>query len=802
MRKNKSFSIITIAGLAIGIAASLLLFIVIHHEASYDNYHTKKDRIYRVVTNKLNHTTHAVETYIQGVPNTLPFALRRDFPGLEKTGALTDFGGAQIYVPGKTADDEEKKFKQNEGNFFIEPTVFEIFDFTWLAGNAKGLTAPNTGVISESMAKTWFGNAEAAMNKIIEFWSFRYKVQIIGVFKDVPSNSDIPVKLGISLSTLYEKIWPGFASNDNGWKDVNYALQCFALLPEGQSIAPQAAQLPGFVRQYYHPDLNNKQEMVLQFQPLHDIHLNKDYGSFKDDGFSKKELWSLGLIGVFLLLVACINFINLATAQSINRSKEIGVRKVLGSNRSQLIQQFLQETGILTLLAILLGSILAFLSLPMLSTLIDNDLSSNHSPYMAIALFLLSIAVIITFLAGFYPALVISGFKPVMIFRNRISAKTVGGISIRRGLVVFQFVIAQLLIIGTIVVVKQMQLFHNRPLGFVKEGVALISLPSDSALQIKRTYLRQRIQSVPGVQATSYCAEAPLTAWSWQSDFYFENNPAMQPFKLTQQFGDTGYVNTFGLKMVAGRQPFYSDFIREVMVNETAVKKLGFRSPEEILGKTLSFDTTNRFTIVGVLRDYNSRPLHVEMKPLALIAYKNVYDNIAVRVDPANMMNTMEQVKQVFNEVYPTYMFDPYFLEQRLDRYYKTESAASQLFKIFATLAIFISCLGLYGLVAFMAVQKTKEIGIRKVLGASVRNIVFLFSKEFTFLILAAFAIATPIGYYFMNRWLQDFYYHIDIGWSVFVMTILASVIIAWVTVGFKAVKAALINPVKSLKTE
>jgi putative ABC transport system permease protein len=800
--KNKSFSFINIAGLAVGIAASLLIFIVIYNETSYDNYHIKKDRIYRVVTNMVNRTTHAMEQHNRGVPNALPFAFRQDFPGFEKTGAIIDLGDAQIYVPGKTAANEEKKFKQNEGNFFTEPEVFDIFDFTWLAGNAKGLTAPNTGVISESMAKTCFGSVEAAMNKTFEFWSFRFKVQIIGVFKDVPANSDIPVKMGVSFATLYQKVWTGFATYDGAWKNANITLQWFALLPEGHSIAPQAAQLPAFVKKYYHPDGDKKLDMAIQFQPLHDIHFNNDYGTFNGDSFSVKELWSLGLIGAFLLLVACINFINLATAQSINRSKEIGVRKVLGSNRYQLVQQFLQETAILTGLAIVVGGLLALLTLPMLSTLIGKNFSENDSPYMAIGLFLLSIAVIVTFLAGFYPALVISGFKPVMIFRQRINAKTVGNGSLRRVLVVFQFVIAQLLVTGTIVVVKQMHFFRNRPLGFQKEGVALISLPSDSTLKLKYPYLRQRIQTVPGVQMASLCEEAPMTAWSRQADFYFDSNPVMQPFKTTRQFGDTGYVNTFGLQLVAGRQPFYSDSVREVMVNETMVKKLGLRSPGAIIGKTISFDNKSHFAVVGVLRDYNSRTLHVEMKPVTLIAHNPMYEFIAVRVHPANMNKTMAKVQQVFKEIYPSYLYDPYFLDEQLERFYKTEAATSQLFKLFATLAIFISCLGLYGLVAFMAVQKTKEIGIRKVLGASVHNIVYLFSKEFTLLVALAFIVATPIGYYFMNRWLQDFYYHIDIGWSVFVMTILASMIIAWITVGYKAVKAALVNPVKSLKME
>jgi putative ABC transport system permease protein len=801
LRKNKSFSIINVAGLAVGIAASLLIFLVVYHENNYDDYHTKRDRIYRVVTARVNRVTGAMEERSRGVPDPLPLALRQDFPAFEKMATFANFGGAQIYVPGNTPSSPEKQFKQDEGLFFVQPEAFDVFDFTWLAGNAKGLTAPNTGVISETLANTWFGSAEAAMGKTIEFWSFRKTMQIQGVYKDVPSNSDIPVAMAVSFATLL-KIVPNFGNYDGAWNNINYTLQTFVLLPQGHSIAAQSAQLTGFVKKYYTPDQNKHLDMELKFEPLSEVH-HSDYGTLTDNAFSIRELWSLGLIGAFLLLVACINFINLATAQSINRSKEIGVRKVLGSNRRQLIQQFLQETGIITLLAIVLGGLLAFLSLPLLSALIGKDITPRPWHYPTIGLFLLGLAIVVTLLAGFYPAMVVSGFKPVLIFRNKINAKAIGGISLRRGLVVFQFVIAQLLVIGTIVVVKQMNFFRKQSLGFTSEGIALVSLPSDSALKTKYAYLKQRIQAIPGVEGTSLCLEAPMTPWSTQDNFYFNNNPEPKSFKISQQCGDTGYVNTFGLQLVAGRQPFYSDSLREVMINENAVQRLELSSPAEAIGKTFSFNGREWYTISGVLRNYNSRSLQVEMRPLVLMAQSgNYYEYIAVRMHPSAISNTFAQVQKIYKEVYPTYMFDPFFVDQRMERFYRSEATVSQLFKLFAILAIFISCLGLYGLVSFMAVQKTKEIGIRKVLGASLRNIVLMFSKEFTLLVILAFAIATPIGYYFMNQWLQGFYYHITVGWSVFAITMVASVIIAWITVGYKAVRAALVNPVKSLKTE
>lgn len=802
LRKNKSFSLINIAGLGVGIAASLLIFLVIHHEMNYDGYHEKKDRIYRVVVEKKSHSNGAIEEYHRGVPNPLPDALRNDLTSFEKVSALTNLGSAQIYVPGKSGLADEKRFKENEGLFFTEPGIFEIFDYKWVAGNAVGLTAPNTGVIDQSMAEKYFGSAEAAMGKTIEFWSFRNKVLITGVFKDLPANTDVPVRLGVSFATLRKMFPPDVFTSAENWKGINDGLQCFVLLSPERSIASEAAQLPAFVKKYYPEDQHTIRSMQLKLQALTDIHLNQDYGTFNNDGLSKKELWSLGLIGAFLLLVACINFINLATAQSVLRAREIGVRKVLGSNRSQLVRQFLQETGVIALCALVLGILLAVVALPLLNELMNKKLSQHMLYHPTVLLFMVTMTILVTFLAGLYPALIVSGFKPVAIFKNKLTSKAAGGISLRRGLVVFQFVIAQLLVIGTIVVVKQTQFFRNRSMGFDKAGIATIDLPSDSSLKVKYPLLKQRVLSIPGVEGASLCWNTPATLWIRENEFYFNNDAVKRSFKLTMQYADTGYYSTFGIKLAVGRLPFASDSTREILVNETAVKQLGFASAGEIIGKTISFDGVMKYPVVGVLRDFHSQSLHVGIKPMAMSTYYDTYETIAVRMNPQGINGTLAQLQKVFREVYPTYMYDVDFFDEKIARFYKAEATTAQLFKIFATLAIFISCLGLYGLVAFIAVQKTKEVGIRKVLGASVQSIVYLFSKEFTVLIIIAFLIAAPVGYYFMNKWLLDFHYHITIGVGVLGLAIVSSLVVAWITVGYKAVKAALASPVKSLKTE
>jgi putative ABC transport system permease protein len=797
--KRKSFSIINILGLAVGIAVSLLIFLVIQNEFSYDRYHSKRDRIYRVVSTQLNKSNGEIKSKHAGVPSPLPEAMRLDFPQLEKVGAIWGLPKSQIYIPAKGME-EEKRFKENGGLYWADAAVFDIFDFKWIVGNARELTEPNTVVLDESLAGKYFDDPHAAIGKTIQLWSFRIPLRIVGVFKNVPDNSDIPLKLAGSVETL-KKLAPDMFANPDSWKYVSDNNECFMLAGKGQQPDALQSQLNSFVKKYYKEDPSYRWQLA--FQPLPAVHFDKDFGTFKNDALSRKEILSLGLIGIFLLLVACINFINLSTAQSVNRAKEIGVRKVLGGNRSQLMKQFLQETALITFFALLLGCLLAFAALPLLNNLMHKGLSLNLFNNLTIPFYLLLTGITVTLMAGIYPALILSGFSPIQVLKNKISTKAVGGISLRRGLVVFQFVIAQLLIIGTVVVVKQMKFFRDRPMGFDKDGIALINLPSDSSLKVKYPLLKSRMEALPGVVSTSLCMEAPAGSWAWTTDFIFDNDAEKKDFTISGQFADTGYFKTFGISLLAGRLPFQSDTTREVVVNEALVKKLGFRSPEEIVGKNFEFAGWDRkVPIVGVIKDYNNKSLREAIMPMAITTNYNAYEWIAVRMDRKNMNSTMGSVRKLFTGIYPTYMFDPFFFDERIERFYASEAITAQLFKIFSILAILISCLGLFGLVSFMTVQKTKEVGIRKVLGASAQSIVYLFSKEFTILIGIAFLVAAPLGYYFMQEWLSGFYYHTSIGWFVFAIAIISSVIIAWITVGYKAIKAALANPVKSLRTE
>lgn len=799
IKSHKSYAAINIFGLGIGIAASLLIFLVIHYEMTYDNFDTNKDKICRVVTNYTNVSNGEVNGHESAVPLVLPDALKADFPQL-KISPVWNIGGAQMHIPVNGSFTNEKLLKENDGLYFAEPALFKMFDYTWLTGNANRLNEPHTCVLNESLANEFFGDWKKAIGQTIQMWSYRVPLQVVGVFKDLPHNTDMEVKMGASYSTFRQ--FNDYTFTHPDWQTSMWPNECFLLLPDNSNPAQYTSQLQGFVKKYFPAIIKGNSKVTLAFQPLTTMHLNEDFYTYKGDALTHKELWSLALIGFFLLLVACVNFINLATAQSINRAKEIGVRKVLGSSRSQILKQFLNETAIITTISVLLGFLLAELALPFVSNLMNKQLSLDllHNP--SIIVFVVLLGMIVNFLAGFYPGLVLSGFRPIEAIKSKISTSNIGGISIRRGLVVFQFVIAQFLIISTIVVLQQMQFFRNQPTGFDKNAVAFIELPSDSLDRTKYTYLEQQIAKLPGVDATTLMMDAPASSSTNNVNFLFNNETNKKDFQINLQFADTGFTNTFHVQLMAGRIPYASDTMHELLVNETLVRKLGFTNDNDVLNKTISFDDNIPYPIVGVMHDINSQSLKTAIMPFALATNIGTYNYVGLRINPASMQSAMPQIQKTFTRIYPTYLYTLEFLDERITHFYTTEAMASTLFKIAAFFAILISCLGLYGLVSFMAVQKTKEVGIRKVLGASVQSIVLLFSKEFIVLIGVAFLIAAPFGYYLMSKWLSAFYYHIHLSWIVFGIAILASIIIAWLTVGYKAIKAAIANPVKSLRAE
>ena len=799
--RKKSFTLLNTLGLSVGISASLLIFLLIRYELSIDRFHSQLDRIYRVLS---------TETYRTGkmesdgcAPTPLADGLRRDFPQPELVAPVWKVGDAQFGIPLPNGGRDKQVLAKDV--YFADAALFGIFDFPWLAGDPQtALKDTYTMAISRSFAVNWFGSWQNAIGKTIVWGDHQKSYKVTGILEDPPSNTDIPLQVVVSYAT-YRKQHAKELADPTYWDNFPLPSQCFFLLPKGQHIESMNAMLPAFVATHFTPLFANSDTRdSCFFQPLKEMHFNSQFERYGKRGWTYSELWSMGLIGIFLLAVACINFINLATAQSLNRAKEVGVRKVLGSSRGQLLTGFLWETAMLVLLALVVGCFLAQLALPLLRQLLERPVSLDVFSSPATLLFLLGTCLLVTFLAGSYPGMVLARFDPVAAFKSKINTKTVGGISLRRSLIILQFAIAQLLIIGTLVIVRQMDFFRNRPMGFDRKAITLIDLAPVQDHVRKSAWFKSQVLQLPGVISASLCNAPPSTSGTNRINFIFEHDPQPENFELIQRYADSSYLSVFHLDLVAGRALNASDTTGEALFNETAVKSLGIRSPEAIIGKTFTFNANSpdRIKIVGVLRDFNSTSLREKIKPLVVLPFADFYGQLAVRLEPGKIKSTMARLQTLFTQTYPDQFFVAPFFDDTVVDFYNAEAIESTLFKTFAVLAIFISCLGLYGLVSFMVVQKTKEVGIRKVLGASVPGILYLFSREFVLLIGLAFLIAAPIGYYLMHGWLLGYYYHIEVGWGVFVFAIASSLVIALITVGAKAVKAALANPAKSLRTE
>lgn len=795
--RNKAHSVINISGLAVGIAACLLIFIVVHFELSYDTFQKNYSNIYRIVTTE-NHRDGSVDRN-PGIPCPAYDALKADFPQFEKVVPVASSSDNLITVLGTDPNTDvaaSKKFVEENNIIFTVPAYFDMFNATWLSGNATSLKDPGNVVLNKKSAEKYFGSWKNAEGRFIKLDN-TVLLKVSGILEDAPLNSDMNMAMFISYESF--KTNPGNFGYSTEWGSLSSNHQIFVLLPANVSAANIQSQMPAFVKKYYKQDDGRKVQVL---QPFGDIHFDAGYGSLGDHSTDKNVLWTLAFIGGLIIVMASINFINLSTAQAVGRSKEVGIRKVLGSKRGQLIVQVMGETFLIVLFSLVLAVTLAKITMPHLSNVAS--VPENIPLISADAvIFLVIILLTVTVLSGIYPAMIVSGFKPVMALKSKITSANIGGISLRRILVITQFAISQILIIGTIVAVSQMNHVRNADLGFNKEALLILPAQTDSINLARMEPLRQQLLQNPGVLNVSFCSDEVSSNNDWSSNFAFDNKKD-EDFPVFHKFGDAEYLKTYGVKLIAGRNYVASDTMNEFVINETLLHKLGLTDPQKVIGKNIRIGSGQWLPVVGVVKDFKTNSLKDGTKPLTIAARKQFYFTIAVKINTANLSATKAQIQKLWEKTYPEYAFTSHFADDTIENFYRQENQLSLLYKIFACIAIFISCLGLYGLVSFMAAQKTKEVGIRKVLGASVGNIVVMFSKEFTVLIGIAFIIAVPVAWYYMNSWLQNFEgpNRINIGIGVFLLAIFVSLIIAWITVGYKAVRAALANPVKSLRSE
>jgi putative ABC transport system permease protein len=790
INRNKSYALLNTLGLAVGIAACLLIFLVVQFESSFDNFHPNKNNIYRVSTEFNNQDG---KSYSAGVAFPVATGLRVDFPQIKQVASIYRTGG-QITIDAGTK--QEKKL-QEDNFFYAEPQFFSMFNFPVLAGDVStALKDPASAMLTQTTAEKYFGDWRSAIGKTIKYQN-KTLFTVRGILKNVPNNSDFPLSVVVSYSALQNT---GVKNNLDDWVSTYGGAYSFVVLPPALPVNKFNTQLKLFAKKHKPAEYASDAFVA---QPLSEIHYDDRFGNFKDHTFSHSLIKALSLIGVFLIVIACVNFINLATAQAVNRSKEVGVRKVLGSNRKQLASQFLGETALIVFIALITATGIAAIALPFLNALLETQITINFATNPYLILFIVITGIGVTLLSGIYPAVILSGFNPITALKSKATAKMVGGISLRRALVILQFAIAHILIIGMFIVVTQMNYFKNASLGFDKTAIINVPLPGDSTSKTKVDYIRNQLLQNSDIKNVSFSFQSPSSGSNWSSDFKFNHSNKSTDFSANLKWADADYFKTFNLHFVAGRPYYPGDTVREFVVNEALLKKLGVTNPQDAVGKQIDFwDGDKVGTIAGVIKDFNAYSLREAIVPVVLSTWKDVYQTINIKIKPGTEKAVLPFIQNLWTGTFPDYVYSYKFLDETIEKFYKQEDQLSQLYKIFAGIAIFISCLGLYGLVSFMAVQRTKEVGIRKVLGASARNIIYLLSREFTVLIIIAFVISAPIAWYFMHQWLQNYTYRIPLSASIFILAIISSIVIAWITVAHRAIKAAMANPVKSLRTE
>ncbi len=790
--RYRKHSLLNIMGLGVALAASIIVFLVIQFETSHDKHLVNYKQIYQIVSQDKDADG---EHYTGGVPFPTIKFLRQDFPQYG-FAQLMENNNIQVTAKNANSNVPDKKFIEESGVFYAEPELLKMFEVKFLSGQPNVLKDVNSIAISKSIAEKYFGDWKKATGNLLNLDNSVHNFQVAAVFEDAPQNSDFPFSIIASYDGFVaheSKQWPL-----EDWGSNTSSHQVYTLLPKGTNAGAFNKQL-ALVEKKYNTD--NKE--VTRFQllhPLSNIHFDDRFGNNGDHLTSKTSLYTLAFIGLLVLLMACINFVNLSTALAATRSKEVGIRKVLGGSKVQMRMQTLVETATVVFIAAGIALLLSWLALPYIKNIMVVQTGLNLFNTGSVAFIIIAVVSTIL-LSGIYPATIMSRFNPVEAIKNKVAIAKVGGISLRRALVVLQFAFSQIFIIATIVAVSQMNFIKTTDLGFVKESVLILDGNADSVFVARQSAFKDALLSLKEVKGISFGFDAPSSDNSWTTNFAFDKMED-RDFGINIKFGDEQYLSTYGIQLVAGKFYEAGDTARSYVVNETMLKKVGINNPQEALGKMLRLGGAKPKPVTGVVKDFKLQSLHEEVPPIVLMPNKKRYSTAGIKLASANLLQSKESIEKIWNQHYPEYVYNPRFFDESINEFYEQEERLSSMYKVYALLAIFISCLGLYGLISFMVVQKTKEVGIRKVLGASVRNIVYLFSKEFTILIAIAFVLAAPAAWYMMHTWLQDFVYRIDIGIGVFLVAIIISLLIAWVTVGYKAVKSALANPVKNLRTE
>ncbi len=797
---NTGTTAINIIGLSTAIAAALLIFSVVRFELSFDTFHGKAFNVYRMV----RISGADLSEFRAGIPYPVADALKQEIPSIAKITSTEFFGGATVDLVGPDGR-SRRQFPEEAGIAAVQPEFFEIFDFkdqplTWWAGNPKtALVEPQSLVLTKSMAVKYFGT-EDPLGQTVRFMK-QLDFKVTGVIDDMPKNTDFPFHMMISYSSM-DYIQGKERLSD--WVSVNDEHQVFIATDFRTSKEEIEAQIAKIHEARAGKEIASNRHYFLQ--DVGDLHFDPRFGNFSGRTVTRTTILGLEVVMLLLLLVGAINYINLATAQSTTRSKEIGLRKVMGSERGHLVIQLLVETFVIVTIATLLSVVVVAALLPLVQKLVELQIGFNlFDPITWLAL--TTIIVVLTFCAGLYPAFVAARFSPIEALRSKFTTDRIGGVSLRKALVVVQFAVTQGLAIGTFIVVSQMNFFANREMGFDRKSTILtirVIDNNDASMRI----LKNELRALPFVEkvAASFTLPSGLDRNRSSRDIARANPQSSSDYVIYEYFSiDDQFIDLYGIPLVAGRNLNDADTIGNILINETLAKNLHYSTPEEAIGASLTFGGQKNVTVAGVVRDFYSNSLKEQTNPIAMDMMPDRFRQVSIKLhaaDQNSMTDMLAGIEKAWLKAYPDFVFEYRFFDDNINAFYGQEMKYAKLFQIFATIFIIIGCLGLYGLITFVVNKKGKEIAIRKTLGATITHIVTLFSREYVLLVIISFLIATPIAYILMNEWLSGFVNHIELTWWLFAIPGGVVLMVALAVVGIKSFTAASVNPVEKLKSE
>ena len=792
IRKNKLFSFINILGLSIGMATFFLIMMYVKDEVSYDRFNKNADNIARVIF-KANINGGKINESVTMAP--VAETMKKDFPQVKDATRILSIGTPKIKV--NNVDFKDDKFA------FVDPNFFQIFTLPMTQGDPEtALQQPYTVVLTNTEAKKLFGNDDAIGKTILLAADDNQPYKVTGIIKDIPENSHFHFDILASMKGRAD-------SKSDSWMMGSF--HTYLLLRPGTDLSKMEAQFPAMVKKYMGPQIQEAMGLSLQqfitkgnslgftLQKLTDIHLHSNTNNEFEPGGNATYVYIFGGIAIFMLIVACINFVNLSTAGASKRAKEVGVRKVAGSGKKQLVIQFLSESLLLSLMAVLFSFLLVKLGLPAFNNISGKDISLGIQPLFA----LVGLGLFVGLIAGLYPAFYLSSFKPIEVLKGKFvsSDKSFG---FRNSLVVFQFFISVALIIGTIVVYRQMKFIQNKDLGYDKDEV--ITIPDSHVLGKNELVYEQQMLQDPRVINATRSGYKPAGPTNYNNALAYPETNDQLIVDGVDYHVDENYIPTLGIQVVSGRN-FSKDFPTDssgIILNETAVKALGWNN-NDALGKVVIRENSDRgknapYHVIGVVKNFNFKSLHEAVSPLFMSLAPE--SGLIFKIKTADVAGLIASMKKNWDKFDTGEPFSYAFLDDLYNKSYSAEQKTGTILNIFSLLTIFVACLGLFGLVTYTSEQRTKEIGIRKVLGASVSQITKMLSKEFLKLVLLASVIAFPIAWWGMNKWLQNFAYRVNVSWWIFVVAAVFALLIALITVSFQAIKAAIANPVDSLRSE